>query len=52
MNYCEKKELISEKRKLANLVKSYNNQKDYNCMACKLLLKRIVDINNLFQKSN
>lgn len=50
MNYYERKELISEKRKLTNSLKCYNNENDWHCLMAELLVRRILKIQELLKR--
>ena len=50
MNYQERKDLLSEKRKLLNHLKNYNNAEDCHCLMAELLVKSILRIEEKLNK--
>jgi hypothetical protein len=49
MDYQEIKILKSEKRKLYNILKIYNNEQNCYCLAAEVIVKRIIKIEELLK---
>jgi hypothetical protein len=47
MKNKERKDLLSEKSRLINLLKPYNNESDWDCLMAEVLVKRILNIEEL-----